>query len=266
MLRFASAGRSHVGLVRDHNEDSGFAGPSLQLVADGVGGAAAGEVASATAAYVTTAMALGDHHGADLPDVLRRALELTHDQLRAGVLADPERHGMGTTLTAVLTDGRTCALAHVGDSRAYLMRDGVLTQLTQDHTFVQSLVDEGRLTREQARTHPWKNVVLHALDASEPPRPDVLGLDLVAGDRLLVCSDGLTDMVEDDAVAKCLGIEDRDRAADALVDAALAGGGHDNVTVLVADVEDGPSVSGDGTLLGALRDPSLVVDAAAVHR
>jgi len=266
VLRFASSGRTHVGLVRDHNEDSGFAGPTLQLVADGVGGAAAGEVASATAAYVTTAMALAAEHDADLVALLRRAVDLTHDQLRAGSEAEPSRQGMGTTLTAVLTDGLTSALAHIGDSRAYLLREGELRQLTHDHTFVQSLVDEGRISREEARTHPWKNVVLHALDGTEAPKPDVLGVELFLGDRLLVCSDGLSDMADDVTIAGCLASPDRDEAADALIDAALAGGGRDNVTVLVADLEEGPRLVGDGLRLGALAHPRLVIDAAAVRR
>ncbi|MGZ4460247.1 MAG: PP2C family protein-serine/threonine phosphatase [Nocardioides sp.] len=265
MLRFAAAGRTHTGLVRDHNEDSGFAGPSLVLVADGVGGAAAGEVASATTAYVISAMALG-RRDTDLQALLARAVDLAHEQLRVGTEADPARQGMGTTMTAVLTDGTACALAHLGDSRAYLLRGGELHQLTHDHTFVQSLVDDGRLTREQARSHPWKNVVLHALDGTEQPCPDVLALDLVPGDRLLVCSDGLTDMTDDATVAACLEREDRDDAADALVDAALTGGGRDNVTVLVADVEDGPRLAGDGLRLGAFSDPHLVVDPAAVRQ
>jgi protein phosphatase len=169
-------------------------------------------------------------------------------------------------MTAVVTDGAGFALAHLGDSRAYLLRDGELTQISHDHTFVQSLVDEGRLTREDARTHPWKNVVLHALDGTEQPRPDVLPLDLRPGDRLLVCSDGLSDMVDDGDLAPLLALDDRDAAADALVAAALAGGGRDNVTVLVADVVEGSRLSGDGALLGALRDPTLVIDAAAVRR
>ena len=264
VLRFASAGRSHVGLVRDHNEDSGFAGPSLQLVADGVGGAAAGEVASATAAYVMSTMALS-HCDSDLCELLVKALGLAHAQLRVGTQADAARQGMATTLTAVVTDGTSCALAHLGDSRAYVLRAGSLDQITTDHTFVQGLVDEGRITREEARTHPWKNVVLHALDGTEEPRPDVLPLDLQVGDRLLVCSDGLSDMVDDPAIEHLLSRDDRDQAADALVEAALAAGGRDNVTVLVADLEDGPAIHGDGALLGALRDPTLIIDAGAVR-
>ncbi|MGN6129536.1 MAG: PP2C family protein-serine/threonine phosphatase [Nocardioidaceae bacterium] len=126
MLRFRSAGRSHPGLVREHNEDSGFAGPYLQLVADGVGGAAAGEVASATAAYVTSAVTMARGTGADVREVLAEAVRLAQEQLRAGVAADPDREGMGTTLTAVLTDGQTVALAHLGDSRAYLWREDTL--------------------------------------------------------------------------------------------------------------------------------------------
>ncbi len=265
MLRFEYAGRSHPGRVRDNNEDSGFAGPYLQLVADGVGGAAAGEVASATAAYVTSASAMGSEEP-DLLDVLGRAVALAHEQLRQGVASEPDREGMGTTLTAVLTDGTRAALAHLGDSRAYLWRDGRLSQLTRDQTFVQALLDEGRITPEQARTHPHRNVVLQALDAGRPPEPDLLLLDLEPGDRLLVCSDGLTDMVDDPTVADCLALADRDTAADALVGAALEAGGRDNITCLVSDVEDGPPLCRDGALLGALGDPYLVVDPAAVRR
>lgn len=264
MLRFASTGRSHRGLVRDHNEDSGFAGPYLQLVADGVGGAAAGEVASATAAYVTTAVALGRPED-DVVSLLREAVGRAHEQLRRGTEADPDRAGMGTTLTAVLTDGSRAALVHLGDSRAYLVRDGKLARLTRDQTFVQMLVDAGTITAEQARRHPQKNVVLQALDATAPPEPDLVGVDLRVGDRLLVCSDGLTDMVDDAGIAEALAPPDRDRAADALLEAALAAGGRDNVTVLVADVEDGPRLVGDGVRLGAFGDPYLVVDPAAVR-
>lgn len=264
MLRFQYAARTHPGLVRDNNEDSGFAGPYLQLVADGVGGAAAGEVASATAAYVTSAATMGSSDP-DLLEVLARAVAKVHEQLRAGVAAEPGRAGMGTTLTAIVTDGEQAAMAHLGDSRAYRLREGELSQLTRDQTLVQMLVDEGEITREQARRHPQRNVVLQALDGDAVPAPDLQLLDLRPGDRLLVCSDGLSDMVEDDRVAESLAEPDLEAAAEALVQAALAAGGRDNVTALVADVEDGPLISRDGAPLGALRDPDLVLDPAAVR-
>ena len=267
MLRFGSAGRSHPGLVRTNNEDSGFAGPTLQLVADGVGGAAAGEVASATVAYVTSALALAASRsaGADLLDVLARAVRLSHEQLRAGTAQDPARTGMGTTLTALLTDGVQVALVHVGDSRAYLLRDGELTQLTRDQTYVQTLVDAGVITREQVRLHPRRNVVLQAVDADRPAVPDLALVDVRVGDRLLVCSDGLSDLVEDEEVRACLEQPSREDAVAALVAAALAAGGRDNVTCLVSDVDDGPRVVPDGRHFGAFCDPYLVVDPAAVH-
>jgi protein phosphatase len=264
MLRFASAGRSETGLVREHNEDSGFAGPSLVLVADGVGGAAAGETASATAAYVCSALAAAAGE-ADVLAVLRRAVELTHEQLRLGTSQDATRTGMATTLTALLTDGERVALAHVGDSRAYRLRDGGLTPVTRDQTFVQALVDEGLLTRDEARRHPRRNVVLQAIDADRPAVPDLTLLDVRAGDRVLVCSDGLTDLVDDAQVLDGLLHPDVASAADALVRAALDAGGTDNVTAVVADVEDGPRLVPDGLRLGAFADPYLVVDPAAVR-
>ncbi len=264
MLRFSSAGRTDAGLVRSHNEDSGFAGPYLQLVADGVGGQAAGEVASATAAYVTATLA-SSARGADLLELLGRAVRLAHEQLRVGTAQDPARAGMATTLTALLTDGVHVALAHVGDSRAYLLRDGELVQLTRDHTLVQTLVEEGLITREAARSHPRKNVVLQAVDGSRPAVPDLALVDVRPGDRLLVCSDGLSDLVEDAQIRVCLGLPDPDDAARALVEAALAAGGRDNVTCVVSDVVDAPLLQPDGKRLGAFGDPYLVVDPAAVQ-
>jgi protein phosphatase len=264
MLRFSSAGRTHTGLVRDHNEDSAFAGPYLQVVADGVGGAAAGEVASATSAYVVSALA-GGSRGGDPVDVLRRGVEIAHQQLRLGIAADPSRAGMSTTLTALLIDGDRCALAHVGDSRAYRWRDGALVQLTRDHTYVQTLVDAGTITRAEARHHPRKNVVLNALEASAPTSPDVTSVELLVGDRYLVCSDGLSDLVDEEEIAACLRSADPERAAQRLMHAALEAGGTDNVTVLVADVEDGARLVPDGKMFGALGDLDLIVDPAAVR-
>ncbi|MFT4289058.1 PP2C family protein-serine/threonine phosphatase [Nocardioides sp.] len=266
MLRFDFGARSDTGLVRHNNEDAGFAGPYLLLVADGVGGAAAGEVASATAAYVVAAMARAHlfRHPAAL---LAAAVAEAHHQLQLGVADHAERDGMATTLTAVLLEGGHAAIAHLGDSRAYLLRDGELTRLTSDHTLVQAMVDEGRITPEQAREHPYRSVVVRSLNHELAQPPDLGEIDLLVGDRLLLCSDGLTDYVDEPEVATLLGAgPDVLAVATALVDAALAAESRDNVTCLVADVVDGPEVVGDGVILGALADPGLVVDPAAVRR
>ncbi|MDH2415636.1 protein phosphatase 2C domain-containing protein [Nocardioides sp. CER19] len=263
MLRFDSAAASHVGLVRSGNEDAGFAAPYLQLVADGVGGSAAGEVASATTAYVVSALVAASP-GADPQRVLRGAVLEAHRQLSAGVRRSPEWSGMATTLTAVVAHEDRFHLVHVGDSRAYLLRAGGLTQLTDDHTLVQSLVDDGSLSEDEAEEFPYRSVVLRSINGEAPVEPDISQLDLRVGDRLLLCSDGLSDLVSDEAIAAALEVPDRDDAAAALVDAALAAGGRDNVTCLVADVVDGPRISRDGRVVGALADPHLVVDPGAV--
>ncbi len=153
MLRFSGAGVSDVGRVRPHNEDSGFVGPYVVLVADGVGGAAAGEIASATAAYSASAVALG-WLGQSPEQVLAEAYAAAAAGVRMGVQRDLERLGMATTLTMLVTDGRDVALGHVGDSRGYLFRDGSLRQITKDHTYVQHLIDTGQLTPEDRAVHP----------------------------------------------------------------------------------------------------------------
>ena len=264
MLRFRYGGMSHVGLVRSNNEDAGFVSHYVQVVADGVGGAAAGEVASATTTYVVSALAAA-HPTTDAVTLLRRALAEAHAQLRAGVDRDDARTGMATTLVAALARHGQVTLAHIGDSRAYLLRRGRLRRLTTDHTLVQTMIDSGRLTPEEARSHPYRSVVLRSVNAEEEPHPDVFHVPTSPGDRLLLCSDGLTDFVDEQVVERLLAHGDPDDAAEALVDAALAAGGRDNVTCVVSDVDDGPSMSWDGRLLGAMADPFLVVDAAAIH-
>ena len=165
VLRISGVGVSHVGLVRSGNEDSGFLSAGCMLVADGVGGAAAGEVASATTAYVVAALALA---GPDEEPVaaLREGVRLAQQQIAAGVRRDPARAGMATTLTALRTDGERFALAHVGDSRGYLFRDGELTRITRDHTYVQRLIDEGSLTEEDVPYHPWRSVVMRSVNGT----------------------------------------------------------------------------------------------------
>ena len=264
MLRISGTGESHVGLVRADNQDSAFVGPTCILVADGVGGGAAGEVASATTAYAVAAAALM-HAGEDPAAVLREAVRLAQAQVRAGVSADPRREGMATTLTAVCTDGARFVLAHLGDSRAYVLRDGALTRVTRDHTYVQDLLDEGRLDEAGAAEHPWRNVVMRTVNGAEDTTPDLLALDLVPGDRILLASDGLTDLVDEPVIEQTLVTRSDDEAVGALVAAALGRGGRDNVTCVVATVIDGPAISADGTLLGAVRDPGNVIDIAAVR-
>ena len=265
MLRFSGAGVSDVGRVRPHNEDSGFVGPYVAVVADGVGGAAAGEIASATAAYGASAVALA-RLGRRPELVLAEAYAAAAAGVRMGVQRDLERLGMATTLTMVVTDGRHVTLGHVGDSRAYLLRDGVLRQITKDHTYVQHLIDTGQLTPDGRATHPWRNVVLRSVDGDpESGGLDVIRLEAAQGDRLMLCSDGLTDLVDEGRIARVLATTEADEAAAELTHLALEAGGRDNITVVVLDLVDGPRVVGDGTLLGALRDPQNVVDPAAVH-
>ena len=178
---------------------------------------------------------------------------------------DPALRGMSTTLTALLTDGQRFALAHVGDSRAYLFRDGGLSRLSSDHTWVQMMRDEGRMTEAEAMVHPWRNVVLRTINADDPSDADVMPVALRLGDRVLLCSDGLTDQVSEGWIEQVLLTHPDDKAVDLLLDAALAGGGRDNITCVLGTVVDGPAVVADGLLLGAVRDPANIVDPAAVH-
>jgi serine/threonine protein phosphatase PrpC len=265
VLRFSGAGVSDVGRVRPHNEDSAFVGPYVAIVADGVGGAAAGEVASATAAYSASAVALS-RFGQRPELVLAEAYAAAAEGVRTGIQRDLDRLGMATTLTMVVTDGRTVSLGHVGDSRGYLFQRGELRQITKDHTYVQHLVDSGKLDSAARATHPWRNVVLRSVDGDpQGGGLDVVRLDVEVGDRLLLASDGLTDLVPDDMIAQVLAAEEGDEAVATLTHLALDAGGRDNITVVIADLVEGPKVVGDGKILGALADPWNVVDPAAVH-
>jgi serine/threonine protein phosphatase PrpC len=265
VLRFSGAGVSDVGRVRPHNEDSGFVGPYVVVVADGVGGAAAGEIASATAAYSATAIALG-RMGQPPERVLAEAHTAAAGGVRLGVQRDLDRLGMATTLTMLVTDGRSVALGHAGDSRGYLLRDRELRQISTDHTYVQHLIDSGQLSAEARATHPWRNVVLRSVDGDpEGGGLDIVRLDVAPGDRLMLCSDGLTDLVSDAQICEVLATTEAHEAAATLTQLALDAGGRDNITVAVVDLVEGPRVVGDGRLLGALADPRNVVDPAAVH-
>lgn len=230
------AALSDVGRVRRNNEDSAYAGPHLLLLADGMGGAAAGEVASATAVQVIRRLDKPGIAGQDMLEALAGAVHRANERLSELVEEDPEREGMGSTVTALMFDGEQLGLAHLGDSRAYRMRDGRLYQLSHDHTFVQSLVDEGRISREEAFSHPHRNLILRVLDGRPDSDPDLEILDVQAGDRLLLCSDGLPDYVTEDLIATALSDGTPDSVVVDLITRALEAGSNDNVTCVVADV------------------------------
>ena len=234
VLRYAA--RSDRGLVRSNNEDSVYAGARLLALADGMGGHAAGEVASQLM-IAALAHLDDDEPGGDLLGKLAAAVREGNASIADQVEEEPELDGMGTTLTAILFAGSKLGLAHIGDSRAYLLRDGQLTQITRDDTFVQSLVDEGRITPEQAHPHPQRSLIMRALTGSEV-EPTLTVREARAGDRYLVCSDGLSDVVSDETIADTMRQGTHDECADRLIELALRSGGPDNVTVVVADVID----------------------------
>ncbi|CAO5172802.1 Serine/threonine protein phosphatase PstP [Frankia sp. AiPs1] len=235
-LRLHFAVRSDVGHVREGNEDSAFAGQRLLAVADGMGGHAAGEVASST--VISRLADLDDGvHSDDLVTELNDAVRDANRQLREMSLENSALDGMGTTVTAVLSAGDMLGVLHVGDSRAYLLRDGILSQVTHDHTLVQDLVDQGRITPEQANTHPQRSLLMRALDGREV-EPDLSVRQAVAGDRYLLCTDGLSGVVSEETILETLLLPTPQDAVDQLVDLALKGGGPDNITVVVADVEE----------------------------
>jgi serine/threonine protein phosphatase PrpC len=253
--------RSDVGLLREGNEDSAYAGPRLLAIADGMGGHAAGEVASAVA---ISAIAPLDESGLSVASEMLAALAAAVASARTTLHnmseADPATEGMGTTLTALLWAGAQVAICHIGDSRAYLLRDEDLYQITRDHTLIQSLVDEGRLSPAAAANHPQRSLIMRALQGSTDADPDLTMHEAFPGDRYLLCSDGLTDVVSDEAVHKILVSEpDADQAVDRLIALAIRNGGPDNVTCIVADVTDtvnGPfPPSRDRQLAGAAANP-----------
>ncbi|MBN0038649.1 Stp1/IreP family PP2C-type Ser/Thr phosphatase [Cellulosimicrobium cellulans] len=261
-LRYAA--RSDVGLVRSNNQDSGYAGPHLLVVADGMGGHAGGDVASSIA-IAALAPLDGESHG---PDDALAELERSIDHARQDLVdrsvTDPELVGMGTTVTAILRAGNKLAMAHLGDSRAYLLRDGELTQVTTDHTFVQHLVDTGRISPDEAETHPQRNVVMRVLgDFDIDLTPDMSVREAKPGDRWLLCSDGLSGFVSPETIAQTLAdVPDVDECADHLLQLALRAGSTDNVTVVVADIVDVDALP-DGAAPGT---GAQIVGSAAIDR
>jgi protein phosphatase len=241
-VRLDYAAISDVGRVRKDNQDSGYAGPHVLAVCDGVGGAARGDIASSTAISALRRLddgpAEGEHED-DLIGQVSGALHRAHVRIGELVDDDPSLTGTSTTATVALFDGNRMALGHVGDSRAYLLRDGELSQLTKDHTFVQTLIDDGQITEEESRVHPHRNLILKAVDGIHDLDPDLFQLELTSGDRLLFCSDGASGVLDSGRLTDILGTGNADFAAVELVRASLDAGSNDNVTCIVADVVEG---------------------------
>ncbi|WP_152360901.1 PP2C family protein-serine/threonine phosphatase [Microlunatus speluncae] len=234
-LRFVA--HSEIGLIRKNNQDSGYASPRLLLVADGMGGAAAGDLASAIAVDAVRHVDTEIESASQLAE-LAAAIRKANDRISDFVADDFALEGMGTTVTGALFDGQTLALAHIGDSRAYLFRDGELERLTHDHSWVQSLVDEGKISEEEAAVHPHRSLLVKVLNGQPAADPDLTTVPLQLGDRLLFCSDGLCGLVEDDQIAAAMAEADLTAGMDRMVGEALAEGGIDNITVIFAEVVD----------------------------
>ncbi len=257
---FHYAARSDVGMVRSNNEDSGYAGPHLLAMADGMGGHAGGDVASSTVVASLVDLDGESLSGRDASQALLDRIHRANSAIGDQIHENPRLEGMGTTLIAMLRTGDRIVLAHIGDSRAFLVRDGEVTQVTKDHSFVQNLVDEGRITAEEATTHPQRSLVTRVLTGADDDEPDLVVRQGKAGDRYLIASDGLTDYVARDTVYDVLTTtSDPGECADRLVALALRAGAPDNVTVVVGDLVDIARVDAPPT-------QPQVVGAAAARR
>ena len=252
-----SAAISHVGKVRSNNQDSGYAGTHLFVVADGMGGHAGGDVASAIALKRIVQADADFTSAQEAEAALQTAISAANSELAEAVIEHPELGGMGTTVDAIAVVGDEVAIAHIGDSRIYLLRDGELSQITTDHTFVQRLVDSGRITEEEAMVHPRRSVLMRVLgDVDSNPEIDTMVMRTHPGDRWLLCSDGLSGVVEHDAILVTLSQELPARqVGEQLIRKALDGGAPDNVTVVIFDVgaERSPSAQTPVTVGSASR-------------
>ena len=260
-LTFGYTARSEVGLVRKTNQDSAYVSPTMLMVADGMGGAAAGDLASAVAINELRDSD-GDFAGQDMLAVAAGAIGRANERIRDLVALDPSLDGMGTTVCGLLFDGEHVAVANIGDSRAYRFRDGHFERITRDHSWVQTLVDDGRITEAEALVLPHRSLILKVLNGQPVHVPDLEPADILPGDRYLICSDGLCGMVTDAAIEEVIGGEDREQVVEELIRIAYAEGGLDNITIILADVledaEPGPTM-----VLGAASE--IDIDAPLDH-
>ena len=255
MTEFAAAS-SHVGKVRSENQDSGYAGTHLFAVADGMGGHAGGDVASAIVAQKIRGCDGEYASAAEAGQALAAGLQAGNDALQEAMREHPELAGMGTTFSGIIQVKDQLAVAHIGDSRIYRYRVGALTQITTDHTFVQRLVDAGRITREEAEHHPRRNVVMRVLGNIETnPEIDVFVEDAYPDDRWLICSDGLSSYVPESRISNILELGlNTPATVKRLVNEALAHGAPDNVTVVLVDIVEDRPTSIEPVLVGSAEN------------
>ena len=253
---FETAVRSAIGLVRQGNEDSGFVSPQLIAVADGMGGHAAGEVASRIAVEVLQSLAptlvSTDLDDDSVEDLLMHTLHSIDSEISAVTDEEIEKRGMGTTLTALLIRGKNISLLHVGDSRCYRLRGNTLEQLSNDHTVIQELLDQGAISVAEAAEHPQRSMLTQALRGDGDVTPVLQMYEVKKGDRYLLCSDGLSGVLTDKEIKIGLKKTDKDEAVKFLVDATYVNGAPDNVTVLIADISDEAKTT--PSLIGAAHD------------
>jgi serine/threonine protein phosphatase PrpC len=253
---FETAARSAIGLVRQGNEDSGFVSQQLIAVADGMGGHAAGEVASRIAVEVLQALAptlvSTDLDEDSVEDLLMHSLHSIDSEISAVTDEEIEKRGMGTTLTALLIRGNYISLLHVGDSRCYRLRGNTLEQLSNDHTVIQELLDQGAISVAEAAEHPQRSMLTQALRGDGDVTPVLQMYEVKKGDRYLLCSDGLSGVLTDKEIKIGLKKTDKDEAVKFLVDATYVNGAPDNVTVLIADISDEAKTT--PSLIGAAHD------------
>jgi PPM family protein phosphatase len=260
------AARTDVGMIRSGNEDAFYANATPQLglfiVADGMGGHAAGEVASEMAVQIVSRelSEVGDLHGEEVRDRVARALRTANRAIFERTLAESDKQGMGTTASVLMLSGKRYLIGQVGDSRVYMLREGALRQLTKDHSYVQEQVDAGLLTPEQARYHPYSNVITRCVGAGESIDPDTFSGEVKQGDVFLLASDGLTGMVDDRRLQQLLlSRATARRVVDALIAEANYRGGLDNITAIVVQVQQVDSAS-DGEA-ETVEGPALNNDA-----
>jgi serine/threonine protein phosphatase PrpC len=253
---FETSARSAIGLLRQGNEDSGFSSPQLIAVADGMGGHAAGEVASRIAVQVLQRLAptlASENIDEDsVEDLLMHSLHSIDEEITAVTNEDIEKRGMGTTLTALLIRSNQISLLHVGDSRCYRLRGNTLEQLSNDHTVIQELLDQGAITEAEAAEHPQRSMLTQALRGDGDVTPVLQMYEVKKGDRYLLCSDGLSGVLTDKEIKVGLKKSNKDEAVKFLTDATYVNGAPDNVTILIADISETSSSTSE--LLGAAHD------------